>query len=226
MSQNRVGRSAARAGGVDVRPRKTDTRETPRSAAPPRQRAGRAPAGGGRQAQAATGRTRGDDARKYDYRYDARRTTRSGYVVGGAGTPIGVAAPPVTLTGLGVVLALLAASSLGALLDLFLVGGPDWALTALYVASCVYTARRVRRADWFTALVAPPLAFAGAVILLAYLMPDSGHGVLGVAAGTFEILTAKAKALYLGASLTAVVLLVRRVKERGKKRGNGRGTRR
>jgi hypothetical protein len=119
------------------------------------------------------------------------------------------------LTGLGVALALLAASALGALLDLLLVGGPDWALTALYIAACGYTAGRVRRGDWYCALVAPPLAFAAAVVLLAFLMPDTlGHGALGLTASTFELLATKAKALYFGASLTAVVLLVRWSKAR------------
>jgi hypothetical protein len=119
------------------------------------------------------------------------------------------------LTGLGVVLALLAASSLGALLDLFLVGGPAWALTALYIAACGYTAGRVRRSDWYCALVAPPLAFAATVLLLAYLMPHSfGHGMLGLTASSFELLAGKAKALYTGTALTAIVLLLRRIKAR------------
>jgi hypothetical protein len=121
------------------------------------------------------------------------------------------------LTGLGVALLLLAASALGALLDLFLVGGPDWALTALFIAACGYSAARVRAADRFAALVAPPLAFAAAVILLAVLMPSTlGHGPLGLTAGTFELLAAKAKALYCGTALTAVVLLVRRLRPAGR----------
>ena len=76
------------------------------------------------------------------------------------------------LTGLGVSLILLAACVLGSLLDLLLVGGPAWALVALYVAACGYTAYRVRGADWYVALVAPPIAFAIAMIMLAELMPD------------------------------------------------------
>ncbi|HTJ72815.1 MAG TPA: DUF6542 domain-containing protein [Actinospica sp.] len=119
------------------------------------------------------------------------------------------------LTGLGVALVLLAGCVLGSLLDLLLVGGPAWAVSALYVASCGYTAYRVRGADWYAALVAPPLAFALAMILLAKLMPQSfGPGMLGLAATTFELLATKAKALFLGTALSAVVLAVRRVRSR------------
>ena len=129
----------------------------------------------------------------------------------GPGTGSGGVGP---LTGLGVTIVLLAACVLGALLDLLLVGGPAWALVSLYIAACGYTASRVRGADWFAALVTPPLAFGVALILLAKLMPDSfGSGLLGTAATTFELLAAKAKALYCGAALSAVILAVRRVRK-------------
>lgn len=127
--------------------------------------------------------------------------------------PPGEGAGP--LTGLGVTLVLLAGCVLGSLLDLLLVGGPDWAVAALYVAACGYTASRVRGADWYAALVAPPIAFALSMILLADLMPHSfGPGLLGLAATTFELLAAKAKALYFGAALSAVILGVRGVRAR------------
>lgn len=114
------------------------------------------------------------------------------------------------LTGLGVSLLLLTACVLGSLLDLFLVGGPAWALVALYVGACGYTAVRVRGSDWYAALVAPPIAFFIAMILLAELMPRSfGPGLLGLAATLLELLAAKAKALYFGAALSALVLLAR-----------------
>jgi hypothetical protein len=118
------------------------------------------------------------------------------------------------LTGLGVSLILLAACVLGSLLDLLLVGGPAWAVVALYIAACGYTAYRVRGADWYAALVAPPIAFALAMIMLAALMPKTfGPGLLGLAATTFELLATKAKALYFGAALSAVVLGLRRLRE-------------
>ena len=117
------------------------------------------------------------------------------------------------LTGLGVSLVLGVGCAGGALLDLLLVGGPAWALIVLYLAACGYTATRVRRSDWFVALVSPPLAFAAAVIMLAMLMPNSlGPGPLGVAATTLELLASKARALYLGAAISAGIVLVRRFK--------------
>ena len=169
-------------------------------------------------------------------RPDPSRGKASGVAVGPRPVPHGprpvparagatVAARPATaprpaadlgpLTGLGVALLLCVGCVCGGLLDLLLVGGPAWALAVLYLAACGYTATRVRAADWFSALVSPPLAFAGAVILLAMLMPNSfGPGLLGVAATTFELLAAKAKALYVGTALSAAVLLVRRFKAR------------
>jgi hypothetical protein len=136
------------------------------------------------------------------------RGTREGGVTHG---PRGNGVGP--LTGLGVSLVLALGCGGGALLDLLLVGGPAWALIVLYLSACGYTAAKVRRADWFAALVGPPLAFASAMILLAMLMPSSfGPGLLGVAATTFELLASKAKALYLGAALSAGLLLVRRLR--------------
>jgi hypothetical protein len=124
------------------------------------------------------------------------------------------------LTGLGVSILLLAACVLGALLDLFLVEGPAWAVVSLYIAACGYTAFRVRGADWYAALVAPPIAFGVTMILLAKLMPESfGPGLLGLAATTFELLAAKAKALYFGVALSAAVLLVRRARRPRPARG-------
>ena len=118
------------------------------------------------------------------------------------------------LTGLGVSILLLAACVLGALLDLFLVDGPAWAVVSLYIVACGYTAARVRGADWFAALVAPPIAFGVAMVLLAKLMPESfGPGLLGTAATTFELLAAKAKALYFGVALSAAILAARRVRK-------------
>jgi hypothetical protein len=119
------------------------------------------------------------------------------------------------LTGLGVGLVLFAGCALGTLVDLFLIGVPAWGLIALYVAACGHTAARVRRADWFAALAAPPIAFAAAMILASRLMPQSfGPGLLGTAATTLELLAGKAKALYCGAALSAAVVLVRRIKTR------------
>ncbi len=119
------------------------------------------------------------------------------------------------LTGLGVALLLGAACVCGSLFDLLLVGGPAWGLAVVYIATCAFTATRVRSADWFSALVSPPLAFAAAVILLAMLMPNTfGPGLLGILATTFELLAAKAKALYLGTAVSAAVLLARRVRAR------------
>ncbi|HEX4790294.1 MAG TPA: DUF6542 domain-containing protein [Actinospica sp.] len=197
MSQNRVARSAAQPGNVGMRPRTSETsRETPRPASPPRPRTPY-PAKGAEPAR----RLRGAGARP------GGGPGRAGRTAGGANGGVTL------LTGLGAALLLLAASTFGALLDMFLVGGPDWALTALFIAACGYSAARVRAADRFAALVAPPLAFAAAVILLAVLMPSTlGHGPLGLTANTFELLAAKAKALYCGTGLTAAILLLRRLR--------------
>lgn len=191
MSQSRVVRTVTGAGAgtgaVGMRPQMSDpARESARSVPPrprtPRPEPGRPGPGSGPGGSRSGGRPDGS-------------------------TGVG------PLTGLGVSLVLVAACVVGALLDLFLVGGPAWALVALYIAACGYTAARVRPADWFAALVAPPLAFAAAVIVLAQLVPQSfGSGLLGTAATTLELLAGKAKALYFGAALSAVILLVRRLR--------------
>ena len=188
MTQNRVARSAAPPGGVGVRARMPEPPREGRTATTPRPRTPRPVA------------ARPDGARP-------RPAPPAGRPAAGGG--IG------RLTGLGVSLVLLVGCLGGALFDLLLVGGPAWALVALYIGACGYTAGRVRPADWFTALVAPPLAFAAAVIVLATLMPDTfGSGVLGLVATVVEVLAGKAKALYFGAALSAVVLLVRRNRTR------------
>ena len=119
------------------------------------------------------------------------------------------------LTGLGVSLLLFAACVLGSLFDLLLVSAPAWGLVALYIGACGFTASRVRGADWYAALVAPPIAFGITMTLLAELMPHSfGPGLIGFAATTLELLAAKAKALYCGAALSAVILGARRARRR------------
>lgn len=124
------------------------------------------------------------------------------------------------LTGLGVALLLSAACVSGALLDFLLVGGPAWALVMLYLGACGFTAVRVRRADWFSALVSPPLTFAAAVTILAAMTPSSlGSGMLGTAATTLTLLAGKAKALYLGTAVSAAVLLGRRIRARRSRAG-------
>jgi len=53
--------------------------------------------------------------------------------------------------------------------------------------------------------------------MLAELMPKAfGPGLLGLAATTFELLATKAKALYFGVALSAVVLSVRRLRHTGR----------
>jgi hypothetical protein len=141
------------------------------------------------------------------------RPARPGGGRGPGGPTRRTATGGVALTGLGVAILLLTACVLGALLDLFLVEGPAWAVVSLYIAACGYTACRVRGADWYAALVAPPIAFGVTMILLAKLMPESfGPGLLGLAATTFELLAAKARALYFGVALSAAILLARRAR--------------
>ena len=192
MSQSRVVRTVAGTGAVGMRPQMSDPARESSSSAPPRPRTPRpepgrsGPGSGPRGGRSGGGRPDGS-------------------------TGVG------PLTGLGVSLVLVAGCIVGALLDLFLVGGPAWALVALYIAACGYTATRVRQADWFAALVAPPLAFAAAMIVLAQLVPQSfGSGLLGTVATTFELLAGKAKALYFGAALSAVILLARRMRHPGR----------
>src|SRR5882757_8248187 len=64
--------------------------------------------------------------------------------------------PPLTALGVSIVLA--GACLLGATLDLLLVSTAAWALTGLFLGACAYAASKVRRSDWYSAVVGPPLA--------------------------------------------------------------------
>jgi hypothetical protein len=80
------------------------------------------------------------------------------------------------------------ASLIGAALDLLLVGTAAWALVALFLGACAYAATKVRRSDWYSAVVGPPLAFACGLTLVAAFSPhDMGSGFTGTIATMLEL---------------------------------------
>jgi hypothetical protein len=115
------------------------------------------------------------------------------------------------LTAWGVAVVLLGACLTGAVLDLLLVGTVAWATTSLFVAGCGYAAAKVRRADWYSAVVGPPLAFAAGLLLVAQFSPhDLGQGLTAVCATILELLALNSPAVFTGTVLAAAVTLVRR----------------
>lgn len=102
---------------------------------------------------------------------------------------------------------------IGAGLDLLLVSTAAWGLTALFIAACVYAAAKVRRSDWYSAVVGPPLAFACGLLLVAAFSPHSlgGSGLKGTVATILELLAFKARAVFFGTALALCVTLARKL---------------
>ena len=116
------------------------------------------------------------------------------------------------LTAFGVSIVLAGACIIGASLDLLLVSTAAWGLTALFLAACAYAAAKVRRSDWYSAVVGPPLAFACSLLLVAAFSPhDMGSGLMGTVATILELLAFKARAVFLGTVLALCVTLARRL---------------
>ena len=129
--------------------------------------------------------------------------------------PNQVGGPSGQLTSLGVVVVLAGACLVGGGMDLVLVHTAAWALTALFVGACVFTGLKVRRADWYPALVAPPLAFACGLLLIAcFARHDLGQGLVGVAATILELLALHAVAVFFGTGATASIVATRWVTRR------------
>ena len=119
------------------------------------------------------------------------------------------------LTSLGVAVVLTGACLIGGGLDLLLVNTAAWALTCLFLAACVYTGSKVRRTDWYSAVVAPPLAFTLGLLLVACFAPhDLGQGLIGIGATMLELLALHAAAVFAGTALTALIIAARRVTRR------------
>jgi hypothetical protein len=119
------------------------------------------------------------------------------------------------LTSLGVVVVLAGACLVGGGLDLLLVHTAAWALTALFIGACVFTGLKVRRTDWYPALVAPPLAFAFGLFLVAcFAQHDLGQGLVGIAATMLELLALHAVAVFFGTGASASIIATRWVTRR------------
>lgn len=123
--------------------------------------------------------------------------------------PLAGSAP---LTAFGVSMVLIGACLIGAALDLLLVGTAAWCLIGLFLVGSAYAAVKVRRSDWYSAVVGPPLAFAVGLLLVAAFSPhDMGSGLVGTAATMLELLALKARAVFFGTAVALCVVLARRL---------------
>ena len=135
-------------------------------------------------------------------RLEQHRVNGPGQARGGGG--------PLTSFGVSIVLA--GACLIGASLDLLLVSTAAWGLTALFLAACAYAAAKVRRSDWYSAVVGPPLAFACGLLLVAVFSPhDVGSGLTGTLATILELLAFKARAVFFGTVVALCVTLARKL---------------
>jgi hypothetical protein len=107
---------------------------------------------------------------------------------------------------------LVGACLIGATLDLLLVSTAAWCLIGLFLVGSAYAAVKVRRSDWYSAVVGPPLAFAVGLLLVATFSPhDMGSGVMGTVATMLELLAYKARAVFFGTALALCIVLARRL---------------
>jgi hypothetical protein len=167
--------------------------------------------GGGREAGAHTVRQGGDSgAESLAGRPDlVRRPAARPQSLPSIPLPLAGNAP---LTALGVAIVLLGACLLGAALDLLLVGTAAWALTGLFLGAAAYAATKVRRSDWYSAVVGPPLAFACGLLLVAFFSPhDMGSGLTGAVATILEFLAFKARAVFFGTGVALAITLARKL---------------
>jgi hypothetical protein len=93
---------------------------------------------------------------------------------------------------------------------LLLVHTAAWALTVLFLAACVYSGSKVRRMDWYSAVVAPPLAFAlGLLLVSCFAQHDLGQGLIGIGATMLELLALHAVVVYIGTGATCTLVAAR-----------------
>lgn len=116
------------------------------------------------------------------------------------------------LTAFGVSIVLAGACLIGAALDLMLVSTAAWCLIGLFLVGSAYAAVKVRRSDWYSAVVGPPLAFALGLMLVATFSPhDMGSGLMGTVATMLELLAFKARAVFFGTAVALCIVLARRL---------------
>jgi hypothetical protein len=116
------------------------------------------------------------------------------------------------LTTAGVVVVLCVVTGVALVVDLVVATGLSWLFTVGFVLGCAYVAARVRRTDDLSALVAPPLVFAAAMLVADAVVGSSSPGqfpisqVLDLATS----LAVGAPVLMTGCAVAAAVVLVRR----------------
>lgn len=113
---------------------------------------------------------------------------------------------------MGVVVLLCLVTGVALLVDLVVATGLSWLFTVGFVLGCAYVASRVRRTDDLSALVAPPLVFAAAMVVADAVVGSSSPGrfpisqVLDLATS----LAVGAPVLMTGCAVAGAVVLVRR----------------
>jgi hypothetical protein len=119
------------------------------------------------------------------------------------------------LTSPGVVVVVLAASVVGAVIDTTVGNdlGPFFA--ALFVASSLYAALQVRRRDFLTAVIVPPLVFLAILGGHEILAPTgTSRAAIDLAGDLLSALALNAPTLWVGTAAAAVVVFVRHRRRR------------
>jgi hypothetical protein len=124
----------------------------------------------------------------------------------GSGLAEQATSPAARLTGRGAVFGMAVLFVVG----LLAAGWAGWTALAgiFFVLGCALAARYTRPADLLTVVIAPPLVFSGALILVEALTA-SGSLLLSVVAGSVVVLASLALWLLAGLVLTVIIALPR-----------------
>jgi hypothetical protein len=111
--------------------------------------------------------------------------------------------PAVGLSAAGVVVIVLAGSTVGMIIDAVTGGGIGWIFGAFFILSSLYAALQVRTRDRLSAAIVPPLVFA---LLILVNGVANGGGLATIAVKTANDLLTYGPMLWIGTGLACAVV--------------------
>lgn len=128
----------------------------------------------------------------------------------GRGAADGSMAPHLTLTGIGAILVMVVAATLGTVTDLLLGPGLGTATMIMLAVGATVAAWLVRRRNLFSVVIAPPLVYLLLTVVTTLLTSDLGVLLTGLAAP----LVYGFPAMAIATALTILVASIRQVAHR------------
>jgi hypothetical protein len=131
-------------------------------------------------------------------------------IASGHSTASRIGARQPVLTGAGVVVLSVFACLIGGLVDVLVADRLGACYAVCFIAASAYGAWRVRRSGLTTALLAPPLVFAGTSLVLLQLLPDAGgSGLVHEALRLAASLATQGPVVWIGTVTSAAILAYR-----------------